>query len=96
MLRINPIKNVNNTLNYRPSFKSGVQTNYGLEFDEKDDRNLVENGFIAGFSGIIRKSVQILSPKIKDRAKSIRDGVEATRDDISYDSDNARRLDKIA
>lgn len=73
MLRINPIKNVNNTLN-NISFKAGVQTNYGLEAPSPNS-NMVEGGLLTGFVGTITP----LFTQIQSRAKNIEKGLEDTK-----------------
>ena len=79
MLSINPIRNVNSTLNYTPSFKAGVQTNYGFEA-EPSNQNMVEGGLFTGFAGIIEKALgSIFTPKVKQRAESIQKGLEDTK-----------------
>ncbi len=75
MLRINPIKNVKYTLNNKPSFKAGEQTNFGLDI-ESSNKNIVEGGLLTGFAGIIEKSIEILNPKVLKRAKSIQEGLD--------------------
>ncbi len=79
MLSINPIRNVNSTLNYTPSFKAGVQTNYGIEA-EPSNQNIVEGGLFTGFAGIVEKALEtIFTPKVKQRAESIQKGLEETQ-----------------
>ncbi len=86
MLSINPIRNVNSTLNYTPSFKAGVQTNYGIE-TEPSNLNIVEGGLFTGFAGIVKKALEtIFTPKVTQRAESIQKGLEETK---------SRQLDKI-
>lgn len=72
MLKINPIKNVNNTLNHI-SFKAGVQTNYGLKAPV--NKNMVEGGLLTGFVGTIAP----LFTKTQSRAKSIEKGLDETK-----------------
>jgi len=69
-MRINAIKNVNNTLNNRISFGSGVQTNYGIQAPNPKD-NMVEGGLLTGFVGTIAP----LFTKIENRANSIEAGL---------------------
>jgi hypothetical protein len=79
MLSISPIKNVNSTLNYTPSFKAGVQTNYGIETEPRN-KNIVEGGLFTGFAGIVEKALgTIFTPKVKERAESIQKGLEDTK-----------------
>ncbi len=73
MLRINPIKNVNNTLNHI-SFKAGVQTNYGLNAPASS-KNMVEGGLLTGFVGTIVP----LFTQVQSRAKSIEKGLDETK-----------------
>ena len=73
MLRINPIKNVNYTLN-NISFKAGVQTNFGIEAPSPQS-NMVEGGLVTGFVGTIVSSFD----KISSRAESIEKGIEETK-----------------
>lgn len=69
MLRINQIKNVNNTLKNQPVFKAGVQTNYNVPAPEK---NIVEDGLFTVFTSKIN---EMFSPQVKSRAKSIEAGL---------------------
>ena len=73
MLRIDPIKNVNYTLN-NISFKAGVQTNFGVEAPSPEN-NMVEGGLLTGFVGTIVSSFS----KINSRAQSIEKGLEETK-----------------
>ena len=73
MLRVDPIKNVNSTLN-QPIFRAGVQTNYGIQ--PPVNKNIVEDGLFTVFLGVIEN---LISPKVKDRAESIENGLEETQ-----------------
>ena len=75
MLRVNTISNVNNTLK-NISFKAGVQTNYGVQ--EKTG-NLVDQGILTGFVGVIKDSPLFNFSQINSRAESIRNGVNETK-----------------
>ena len=77
MLKINPIKNVNNTLN-TISFQSGKQTNYGVHV-APHGKSVVENSFLTGFSGVVEKTINKISEKVRSRAKSIEKGLEETK-----------------
>jgi len=77
MLRVNPIKNVNYTLN-NISFKAGVQTNYGVEVPAPE-KNMVEGGLLTGFFGTI---APLFSKTVNTRAESIERGLEKTKLDI--------------
>ena len=74
MLRINPIKNVNYTLNRNISFGQGVQTNYGMDVPSPSD-NMVEGGLFTGFVG----TLATLFSNTKNRAQSIENGLEEVR-----------------
>ncbi len=82
MLRISPVKNVNNTLNNQPTFRAGVQTNYGLATPPRN--NIVENGLLTTFIGAVKKLVKS-SPEVNQRAESIQRGL-----------DKQKRIDAIA
>ncbi len=72
MLKINPIKNVQYTLNNKIPFTSGVQTNRGVEVPPPET-NLVEGNLVTGFVGTIAP----LFHKTKaQRAESIKEGLE--------------------
>ena len=70
MLRVNTISNVN------ISFKAGVQTNYGVQ--EKTG-NLVDQGILTGFVGVIKDSPLFNFSQINSRAESIKNGVNETK-----------------
>ena len=74
MLRINPINNVNYTLNNKISFTSGVQTNYGLEAPSPKS-NMVEGNLLTGFFGTIIPFFN----KVDSRAESIQKEMEKTK-----------------
>ena len=76
MLRINPITNVNSTLN-QPVFRAGVQTNYGVKAQDKKD--FVESSLFSTFAGAIRN---LISPEVKARADKIQRGLENTEKKI--------------
>ncbi len=75
-MKISQIKNVNYTLN-KPSFGTGVQTNYGLNVPPPKD-NMVEGGLITGFVGTVAPAFN----KIHSRAKSIENGLNEQK--INY------------
>lgn len=77
MLKVNSIKNVNYTLN-NISFKSGVQTNYGIEAPSPD-KNMVEGGLLTGFLGTV---LPLFRKNVNSRAKSIENGLEQAKLDI--------------
>ena len=75
MLRVNSISNVNNPLK-NISFKAGVQTNYGVQ--EKTS-NLVDQGILTGFVGVLKDSPLFNFNEVNSRAESIRNGVNETK-----------------
>ena len=77
MLKIDPIKNVNHTLNKTLAFGAGVQTNRGVEV-APPEFNVVEGGLLTGFVGTIAPAFQ----KTKERADSIQKGLEVKRLDF--------------
>ena len=77
MLRINPIKNVNNTLNKTLTFKAGEQTNYGVFYSPKP--GFMERSLLTGFAGMIQETFAKLNPKAASRAESIKSGITETR-----------------
>ncbi len=76
MLRINPITNVNSTLN-QPMFRAGVQTNYDVKAPQSKD--LVENNLFSVFAGAIKN---LIRPEVKARAEKIQNGLEGTKQKI--------------
>lgn len=76
MLRVNSISNVNNTLKSNISFKAGVQTNYGVQ--EKTS-NLVDQGILTGFVGVLKDSPLFNFNEVNSRAESIRNGINETK-----------------
>ena len=70
MFKINPINNVNSTLNRQVSFGAGVQTNYGVKVPNQP--NIVENNLFTVFGGILDKLVN-------SRAKSIEARLNETK-----------------
>lgn len=77
MLRVNPIKNVNYTLN-NISFRAGVQTNYGVEAPAPE-KNMVEGNLLTGFFGTI---APLFASTVNSRANSIERGLEKTKLDV--------------
>ncbi len=73
-MRIDRINNVNNTLNSQISFKSGVQTNYGIQAPSPKD-NIVEGGLLTGFVGTIMPFFS----QTKQRAQSIEEKMSQTK-----------------
>jgi len=76
MLRVNSISNVNNTLKSNISFKAGVQTNYGIQ---EQAGNLVDQGILTGFVGVIKDSPLFNFAQINSRAESIKNGMDETK-----------------
>ena len=77
MLRINPIKNVNNTLKTL-SFKSGTQTNFGVHVASREN-SIAENSLFTSFYGVIEKAMDAINEKVNARAKSIKEGLDETK-----------------
>ena len=77
MLRINPIKNVQYTLNNTLTFKAGEQTNYGVFYSPKP--GFMERSLLTGFAGMIQETFAKLNPKAATRAQSIEAGMTETK-----------------
>ena len=71
MIRVDQIKNANCILK-QPSFKRGVQTNYGIKPPQKD---FFENGLFAAFTSKIKDLFS--GSQVKERAKSIEERLYA-------------------
>lgn len=74
MLKITQLNNVKNTLNSKITFKSGLQTNYGVDVPPPET-NMVEGGLLTGFVGTIAPYLL----KINSRAKSIEKGLNEAK-----------------
>lgn len=75
MIKVNSVKL--NTIT--PNFK-GTHSNYGVPYIKES--NIVENGFIKGFLGILRTSSMMYSNEAQERALKIKESMEKTRLDF--------------